>query len=133
MFHKNAFKIPRLYFQCFALLLYHCTVGLPCFLLAVDPLKTMQRNTEINVILIVPVGQALVQSCPHLNVELNKHCSKISQGTLLHSFSNVVFPLYGRTNSSFTLLSVKDVMLLIFQHCQQAIQMLCTLHRQAAH
>jgi hypothetical protein len=34
------------------------------------------------------------------------------------------------SHDSFTLLSVKDVML--FQHCQQAIQVLCTAYRQEA-
>jgi hypothetical protein len=36
--------------------------------------------------------------------------------------------MVGQSHDSFTLLSVKDVMLL--HHCQQAIQVLCTGYRQ---
>jgi hypothetical protein len=50
----------------------------------------------------------------------NKHCSKILQETLLNSVSDDLLPLMvGQSHDSFTLLSVKDVML--FQHCQQVI------------
>jgi hypothetical protein len=59
----------------------------------------------------------------------NKHCSKILQEILLNSVSNDLLPfMVGQSHDSFTLLSVKDVML--FQHCQQAIQVLCTGYRQ---
>jgi hypothetical protein len=57
----------------------------------------------------------------------NKHCSKISQETLLNSVSNDLRPLMiGQSRDSFTLLSVKDVML--FRHCQQDIHA-CAVHR----
>jgi hypothetical protein len=46
----------------------------------------------------------------------NKHCSKILQETLLNSVSNDLIPfVVGQSYDSFTLLSVKDVML--FHHC----------------
>jgi hypothetical protein len=62
---------------------------------------------------------------------LNKHCSKILQETFLNSVSNNFLPfVVGQSHVSFTVLSVKDVML--FQHCQQAIQVLCTGYRQEA-
>jgi hypothetical protein len=62
------------------------------------------------------------------NSSLNKHNSKISQETLLNSVSNEWLPLMvGQSHDSFTLLSVKDVML--FQHCQQAIYLVCTGYR----
>jgi hypothetical protein len=59
----------------------------------------------------------------------NKHCSEILQETLLNGVSYDLLPfMVGQSYDSFTLLSVKDVML--FQHCQLAIQVLCTGHRQ---
>jgi hypothetical protein len=61
----------------------------------------------------------------------NKHCSKIVQDTLLNSVSNELLPFMVRqSHDSFTLLSVKDAML--FQHCQQGIQVQCTGNRQEA-
>jgi hypothetical protein len=42
---------------------------------------------------------------------LNKHCSKISQETLLNNVSNELLPfMVGQSYDSVTLLSVKDVM-----------------------
>jgi hypothetical protein len=62
---------------------------------------------------------------------LNKHCSKILKERLLNSVSNDLLPfMVGQSHDSLTLLRVKEVML--FQHCQQAIQVLCTGHRQEA-
>jgi hypothetical protein len=55
----------------------------------------------------------------------NKHCSKIMQETLMNSISNEFLSFsVGQSQVSFTLLSVKDVML--FQHCQLVIQVQCT-------
>jgi hypothetical protein len=60
-----------------------------------------------------------------LQAARNKHCSKISQETLLNSVSNDLLRfVVGHSHDCFTLLSVKDVML--FVHCQQVIQQLCT-------
>jgi hypothetical protein len=54
---------------------------------------------------------------------MNKHCSKILQETLSNSVSNGLLPfMVGQGLHIFTLLYVRDVML--FQHCQQAIQVL---------
>jgi hypothetical protein len=59
--------------------------------------------------------------CRDLQSNANKHCSQILQETLLNSVSNDSLPfMVGQSHDSFTPLSVKDVML--FQHCQQAIQ-----------
>jgi hypothetical protein len=56
-------------------------------------------------------------------VSCNKHCWKILQETLLKRVSNDLLPfIVGQGHDSFTLLSVKDVML--NQHCQQGIQVL---------
>jgi hypothetical protein len=64
--------------------------------------------------------EAKVSTCIHL---LYTHSSKILQETLLHSVSNELLPCrVGKSYDSFTLLIVKDVML--FQHCQKAIQVL---------
>jgi hypothetical protein len=61
----------------------------------------------------------------------NKHCSKISLETLLSSVFNDLLPfMVGQSHDSFTLLSVKDMML--YQHFLQAIQELCTGCRQEA-
>jgi hypothetical protein len=49
----------------------------------------------------------------------------------LNSVSTDLIPfMVGQSHDNFTLLSVKDVML--FQHCQQAIQVLYTGYRQVA-
>jgi serine/threonine protein kinase len=62
---------------------------------------------------------------------VNKHCSKILQETLLNSVSNELLPfLVGHSHDSFILLSIQDVLLV--QHSQQAIQVLCTGYRQEA-
>jgi hypothetical protein len=54
--------------------------------------------------------------------------SIISQKTLLNSVSNDLLPfMVGQSYGSFTLLSVKDVML--FQHCQKAIHVMCMGYR----
>jgi hypothetical protein len=64
-----------------------------------------------------------------LSLNPNKHCLKILQETLLNSASKDFLPfMVGQSHDSFTLLSVKDLML--FQHGQQAIQVLCTGYRQ---
>jgi hypothetical protein len=61
----------------------------------------------------------------------NKPCSEILQKTLLNSVSNDLLPfMVGQSHDNLTLLRVEEVML--FQHCQQAIQVLCTGHRQEA-
>jgi hypothetical protein len=61
----------------------------------------------------------------------NKHCYKISQETHLNSVTYDLLPfMVGQRHESFTLLSVNDVML--FQHCQQAIKVMCTRHREEA-
>jgi hypothetical protein len=61
----------------------------------------------------------------------NKHCSKILQETLLNRVSNDLLPfMVGQSHDNFTLLSVEDEVL--FQYCQQVIQVLCTAHRQEA-
>jgi hypothetical protein len=66
-----------------------------------------------------------------ISLYCNKHCWKISQETLLNSVYNDLLPfVVGLSHDSFTLLSVKNVML--FQHCQQAIQALCTGFSQEA-
>jgi hypothetical protein len=53
---------------------------------------------------------------------------EILQETLLNSDSNDLLPLMvGQSHDSFALLSVKNVM--SFQHCQQAIQLLCMGNR----
>jgi hypothetical protein len=58
-----------------------------------------------------------------INQSVNKHCSKLSQETLLNSVSYDLLRFTARqSHDSFTLLSVKDVML--FQHCEQAILVL---------
>jgi hypothetical protein len=58
----------------------------------------------------------------------NKHSSKISQETLLNSVSIEMLPFkVGEKHDSFTLMSVKDVM--VFQHCQHAIHLVCTGYR----
>jgi hypothetical protein len=63
------------------------------------------------------------------SLPLYKHCSKILQETLLNSVSNDLRPcMVGQSHDSFTLLSAKDARL--FQHCQWAIQVLCTEYRQ---
>jgi hypothetical protein len=62
---------------------------------------------------------------------MTEHCSEILQEQLLNSVSNELLPfMVGQSHDSFTLLSVKEVML--FQHCQQTIQVLCTGHKQEA-
>jgi hypothetical protein len=69
--------------------------------------------------------------CCYFNECQNKHCSKIAQETLLNSVSYDLLPfMVGQSQDNFTLPSVKDVML--FQHCQQAIQVLCTGYRLKA-
>jgi hypothetical protein len=51
----------------------------------------------------------------------NLNCSEILQEILLNSVSNDLLPFaVGQSHGSFTLLSVRDVML--FQYCQQAIR-----------
>jgi hypothetical protein len=53
------------------------------------------------------------------------------QETLLNIACNELLPfMVGQNRDSFTLLSVQDVML--FQHCQQVITVLCTGYRQEA-
>jgi hypothetical protein len=55
----------------------------------------------------------------------------ILQERLLNSVSNELLPLIvGQSHDSLALLRVKEVML--FQHCQHAIQVLSTGHTQAA-
>jgi hypothetical protein len=67
---------------------------------------------------------------PYFSMD-NKHCSEILQETLLNSVSNDLLPfMVGQSHDSLTQLRVKDVML--FQNCQQAIQVLYTGHRQYA-
>jgi hypothetical protein len=56
----------------------------------------------------------------------NKYCSKILQETL--ELSDLLPLMVGQSHDSFTLLSVKDVML--FQHCWQANQVLSMGYRQ---
>jgi hypothetical protein len=52
-------------------------------------------------------------------------------GTLLNSVSKELLPfMVGQSHDSFTLLRVKDEMLI--QHCQQAIQVMRTGYRQEA-
>jgi hypothetical protein len=61
----------------------------------------------------------------------NKHCLKISQETLLNCVSNDLLPfMVGQSHYSLKLLSVMDVML--FQHYQQAIHVLCVGYRSEA-
>jgi hypothetical protein len=61
----------------------------------------------------------------------NKHCSEILLETLLSSVSNDLLPfVVGQGHNSLTLLRLKKVML--SQHCQQAIQVLCKGHEQEA-
>jgi hypothetical protein len=63
-----------------------------------------------------------------INFLLNKHCSKILQETLSNSVSNDSLPLVVRqSRDSFTMLSVKDVMLF-----QQVIEVLSTRYWQKA-
>jgi hypothetical protein len=62
---------------------------------------------------------------------LNKHCSETLQGTLLNSVSNDLPPFTVKhSHDSFTLPTVKDVMLV--QHCQQSVYVLCTGDRREA-
>jgi hypothetical protein len=59
---------------------------------------------------------------------LNKHCSEILHGTVLNSVSNDFLSfMVGQSQNSLTLLKV-----MLFQHCQQAIQVMCIGHRQEA-
>jgi hypothetical protein len=61
------------------------------------------------------------------NLIPNKHCLEILQETLLNSVSIDLLPfMVGQSHDSLTLLNVKEVI------CQQAIQVLCTGHRQEA-
>jgi hypothetical protein len=65
-----------------------------------------------------------IEQVTSLALSGNKHCSKISQDTLRSVSDDLLLFVIGQKCYNFTLLRVKDAML--FQHCHQAIQVLCT-------
>jgi hypothetical protein len=83
----------------------------------------------MNIVYEVQQNRSNTHANYHRKTKQNKHCSEILQETLLNRVSSELPPfIVGQSHDSFTLLSAKNAML--FQHLQQAIQVLCPEYRQ---